>query len=370
METENQRQVMPVDFEDYIAQTFGYDTLLRVPRSKLKEVKAHARERFAQMQVRLRTIQSVTPVIFRRKRDESALQFCQRVDKAIIDYATGHRTETRISGTVPGDTVITGCPFDEQLPPIPGDAETLGLSDLKPETVKLVAAELLAQEKRALSHKRLIDAAMCNGITWENLKEKFAETAKVLQDFNNALFLHTLAKRYGQSILNAIPKKRTFSKGGITFEEDSFRVWVPKIGPEQIVDRLGKTRNAPELKIETNQQWSPEELKNWLKAQPGNTKQERKPYFNPDLNRPYREPVMTATSNDGLTRFDEIKIRNYTPDNWPVDAPPYFSAEGWEFEKAMKLRNLKSMLTIEWLEKQQTEKHALVAKRLREILAV
>jgi len=34
------------------------------------------------------------------------------------------------------------------------------------------------------------------------------------------------------------------------------------------------------------------------------------------------------------------------PANWPADAPPYYSKEGWEFEKAMALKRLKQKLNI------------------------
>lgn len=327
--------------------------------------------------------------------------------------------ETRISGTVPGDIMISG------------DAETLGLSDLKPETVKLVAAELLEQEKSKFNTKAVYgpidpyatpifdlksfrnpvqdwdEVVKRQDVVHDRIKDFFKEILSdkvVITEIHDEVVTENVAdfaERWGRMLLDAIPEKPAFALGSIPAKSGS--CITSESSAEQIIDRSGKTHNAPELKIETNQQWSSDELKDWRKAQPGNTKQERKPYvFRED-----RESLMTATSNDGINWLDavnpeidwqalrdrflddsgtcrfwpnpdnvkefpvktEIKIRNYTPDNWPADAPPYFSAEGWEFEKAMKARNLKSMLTIEWLEKQQTEKHALVAKRLREILA-
>lgn len=345
---------------------------------------------------------------------------------------------------------------------IPGDAETLSLSDLKPETVKQVAAELLEQEKsKTRSNEKLALLGMCYGRAvidpyatpifdlksfgkpiqdLDEIVKKWREAfnaLEILRLYDSYLYedVNVFAARFGQSILDAIPKKHAYSMP--ISEEDSFKIsmktgdsekltesndrrfWpIPETGPEQIIDRSGKTRIAPDLKIETNQQWSPEELKNWLakpeqqnrkayvfredRAEPGNTQQERKSYegsvfgHTDDARR-----FLMAASNDGVNwtdiaeqmkrgvgnygfdparpgsdksvyavvSKDEISIRNYTPETWPATAPPYHSAEGWEYEKAMKLRNLKSMLTIEWLEKQQTEKHALIAQRLREILA-
>lgn len=343
--------------------------------------------------------------------------------------------ETRTSGTVPSNIMISG------------DAETLSLSDLKPETVKQVAAELVEAEKsKTRSNEKIALLAARYGRPVINpyatpifdLKS-FGKPLTPVRDMVNKLRtvydtdwyqrFHeavltavghrviisqthdemvtedaaSFAERWGRMLLDAIPKKHAFTPGDCVTDYDRYekkfeykrpeeipdRVEVvhdpfprkryfagdvevfPETGPEQIIGRSGKTRTAADLKIETNQQWSPEQLQSWLKAQPGNTKQERKPFFNPD--KPYIG-MDFAHPNGGKIVYamiskDEIKIRNYTPDNWPASAPPYHTAEGWEFEKSMKARQLKSMLTIEWLEKQKTEKHALVAKRLREILA-
>lgn len=303
------RRSIPIEYEDYIAQTLGYDNLMRVPKSQFKKVKAVIKERFVQTGATIRKPYGRKSQIILRGDDETELDFAKRIDAARYgeDFTSVQEYDVTFTpGTVPGDTMISR------------DAETLSLSDLNPETVKQVAAELLELEKRK------------NAISPELLLKIIA----TLNKFEGIL----IAKRFGQSILEAIPKKHAFPKGGIVHET----------GPELI--------------------GIPGDVKRW--AHPGNTQQIRKPYAGMDFARLGSDrAVLTATSNDGLIWFDEIKIRNYTPDNWPASAPPYFSAEGWEFEKSMKLRNLKSMLTIEWLEKQQTEKHALVAQRLREILA-
>lgn len=401
------RRAIPVEFENYIAKSFGYETLDAMPKNQIAKTRELIKSRFTETNCTVRIAYGRSMERFKRGDDENPLDFVKRVDQA--RYGHNPVSETRISGTVPGDIMISGAPFDEPLPPIPGDAETLSLSDLKPETVKQVAAELLEQEKgKTRSNEKLALLGMRYGRAsidpyatpvfdlksmgkpiqgLDEVVKKWREAYAALKLYDSYLYegAAVFASRFGQSILDAIPKKHAYSMP--ISEEDSFKIWmktgdsekltesnerrfwpIPETGPEQIIDRSGKTRTAPDLKIETNQQWSPEELKNWIKAQPGNTKQKRKPYFNPDLTRPYREPVAGATSNDGKTWAD-MKIRNYTPETWPAAAPPYHSTEGWEFEKAMKVRQLKSMLTIEWLEKQQTEKHALVAQRLREILA-
>lgn len=412
MKTENEdpgytRRNIPIEYEDYIAQTFGYDSLTSVPKNQFKKIKVVIKERFSQTGTTVRKPYAKKTQIVLRGDDETELDFAKRVDSFRRENDVTITQEYHVTftpGTVPGDIMISG------------DAETLSLSDLKPETVKQVAAELLEQEKsKTRNNEKLALLGMRYGRQvissyatpifdlksfgkptqdLDEVVKKWRESNSKIIDFfkevlrDKVIIYQThdeivaesvtdFAERWGQMLLDAIPKKHAFIS-----EEDSFKIWqktgdseklsendgtrrfwpIPENGPEQIV-------LSSDLKIETNQQWTPEQLKDWLKSQPGNTKQERKPYFSPDLARPYREPVMTATSNDGLTWFDEIKVKNYSPDNWPTSAPPYNSAEGWEFEKAMKLRNLKSMFTIEWLEKQQTEKHALVAKRLREILA-
>lgn len=59
----------------------------------------------------------------------------------------------------------------------------------------------------------------------------------------------------------------------------------------------------------------------------------------------------------------------YSATNWPVIAPPYNTPDGWEFEKEMNRRNLRTEAsTIPWLVDQQTTRHMQVAARLAEII--
>jgi hypothetical protein len=387
------RRNIPVKFMDYIAQTFGYETFGDVPKKKLGEVTDTIKMGFSQTEARIRRLYAKKAEIIKRRSGETALEFAVRVDNRdpYNDVTiTQEYYVTFTPGTVPGDVMISG------------DAETLSLSDLKPKTVKQVAAELLEQEKsKTRSNEKLVLLGMRYGRQridpyatpifdlksfgkpiqdigaivegWNVAHAKIIDFFKeILRDKVVIVEIHDeivteavthFAQRWGRMLLDGIPKKYAFKQK--TGDSETFsnsnerRFWsVPETGNEMIIP-------LSELKIETNQQWSPEELKEWLakpeqqnrkayvfredRVQPGNTNQERKP-------RVVTESLFT-------------QMRNYTPDNWPADAPPYFGTEGWEFEKAMKYRQLKSMLTIEWLEKQQTEKHALVAKRLREILA-
>lgn len=89
--------------------------------------------------------------------------------------------------------------------------------------------------------------------------------------------------------------------------------------------------------------------------------------------------IKPASSNRNLDKHSRIsaiaerhnyadKIKNFTPDNWPPEAPPYASAEGWEYEKAAKLKQLRGLAVISWYSRQGTARHSLIANRLREIL--
>lgn len=61
------------------------------------------------------------------------------------------------------------------------------------------------------------------------------------------------------------------------------------------------------------------------------------------------------------------RVKNFTPENWPEGAPAYISAEGWEFEKATKIRELKNQVVTSWFSKQPSARHLLIANRLKEI---
>lgn len=66
----------------------------------------------------------------------------------------------------------------------------------------------------------------------------------------------------------------------------------------------------------------------------------------------YNVKVGAAGSTDdvseGLSAFliTLSEPQNFTPENWPANAPPYHSAEGWEFEKAEKLRALRTIINV------------------------
>jgi hypothetical protein len=430
MKTDDQglnRRNIPVAFMDYIAGTFGYDTFGDVPKKKLSEVTDTIKMRFSQTEAKIRRLYGKRTETIKRRAGETALEFAVRVDNR-DPYP--EVTETRITGTIPGDTIITGCPFDEALPSIPGDAEILSLSNLKPETVKQVAAELLEQEKATDNFKDLIHEIVAPikekhaflpkqvidpyatpifdlksfGKPFQNLDEvvkKWRETnSKIVDFFKEVLSDRVIISEIHDEVVCESVTDFAERFGNAMLKKKHAFLSVPETGPEKIIS----AQATNELLIETGQQWSTEELKRWSSG-PGNIQNLRKPYFNPDLARPYRNTVESATSNDGINWADNseqikdylmnhmprvpcvknpnitdthqvkaefrepLKVLSYTPENWPASAPPYHSAEGWEFEKAMSRRNLKSMLTITWLEKQQTEKHALIAQRLREILA-
>lgn len=319
------RRNIPVKFMNYIAQKHGYGAFEDVKNKRhFRRISDEIKQRFTSTISSFRLAYG-DRFTWYKEANETQFDFVKRVDQAIKD---------------------------------------INLSDLKSETVKQVATELLEQEKLR-NDRKLVNPAYNYSTPIFDLKsmgkpvgdldevvKQWRQTHRKIIDFFKEILIDrvivaeihdeivtesvvSFAGRFGKSML-----KKSFPKGGIISER----------GPERVCLISGTTIPMPkDLKIETNQQWSTQELKDFL-SKPN---QPRKAYS---------EKHAYATES-------ELKSPVYAPDNWPATAPQYNSAEGWEFEKATKLRNLKSMLTIEWLEKQQTEKHASIAKRLREILA-
>lgn len=89
------------------------------------------------------------------------------------------------------------------------------------------------------------------------------------------------------------------------------------------------------------------------------------------VRRPYRaatfprKVVLCETTNGAF-----YPPRNFTPDNWPPNAPPYDSSEGWEYEKEMKRKRLITEFSvIPWLSAQADVRARIVAQRLKEIIS-
>lgn len=319
------RRNIPVEFMNYIAQAFGYETFADVPEKRLSAVTEMIKIRLSQTEASIRRPYAKKYETITRRPRETALQFAVRVDNR-----DPYPKVTETPGTEPGDTVLRGCPFDEPLPLIPGDAWLVRTAFPEHPAGGILSKEFIeggATEKHAYF-------------------QKTGDSEKLTEDNGDRRFWPIR------------PETATNASGKV------FRL------PEEEMSRAEKRLSRvvhDELLIETNQQWGVQELAEFTKKQFEESFLIHNRRFDPA--RPGADKTVYAVISGGETHIRNFTPDNFTPDNWPAVAPLYFSAAGWAFEKATAAYNLKSMLTIEWLEKQQTEKHALIAQRLREVLA-
>lgn len=315
METNNEginRRNIPVEFMDYIAQAFGYEIFADVPEKRLSAVTEMIKIRLLQTEASIRRPYAKKYETITRRPRETALQFAVRVDNR-----DPYPKVTETPGTEPGDTVLRGCPFDEPLPLIPGDAWLVRPAFPAGGTLSKEFIEGGATEKHAYF-------------------QKTGDSEKLTEDNGDRRFWPIRP----ETVTNASGKVFRLS------EEEMNRA----------EKRLSRVVHD-ELLIETNQQWGVQELAEFTKKQFEESFLIHNRRF--DSARPGADKTVYAVISGG-----ETHIRNFTPDNWPAVAPPYFSAAGWAFEKATAAYNLKSMLTIRMAGKATNRKACFSCKEI------